>query len=215
MATPGFPPNSLDAEGVPLWISGLAGEDPNHSVHVVRGLGPAEALEALGAKSRLFRSCELPDGKPKGRSSLPELALGDARGDASATLLAGRIGEWTFVYDDFGATSHDETVVLSAAGRVAATSYFSINADASLTYFADGDELAWVTVDDLVLETDLAEMPGELRAAFEAAGTVELGYLEPGQPDYAICMRAVSALAGMHCTLEDLRRIPLLVTPFG
>jgi hypothetical protein len=63
-----------------------------------------------------------------------------------------------------------------------------------------------------VLKPDLADMPGGLRAVFDAAGTFELGYLEP---DSAICMHAVSALASMYCALGDLRRIPLLVTSFG
>ncbi|WP_067892888.1 DUF6461 domain-containing protein [Nocardia vaccinii] len=211
MPTPGFAPNTLDDEGFPLWISGLEVEDPNHCVHVVKGLEPAAALEALGAKPRLFQPCELPDHKPE-KISLPQAALGESRGDASAALLAGRIGEWTFVYDDFGAT--DEVAALSADGRIAAMSYFSINADASLTYCADGDEIVWVNVDDLELDTDLADMPADLRAAFEAAGTVEFDYLDPGEADFAICMRAISALAGIY-TLDDLRRIPLLVTPFG
>ncbi|WP_062973402.1 hypothetical protein [Nocardia flavorosea] len=51
----------MDDEGTPLWISGLANEDPHHSVHVIRGLDPAAALETLGAKPRLFRRWELPD----------------------------------------------------------------------------------------------------------------------------------------------------------
>ncbi|WP_024806259.1 DUF6461 domain-containing protein [Nocardia sp. BMG51109] len=213
MATPGFPPNTLDDEGCPLWISGLADDDPNHSVHVVRGLEPAAALEALGADPRLIQPCELPERKPDGwRASLPAAALGIEPELGDMTLLAGRVGEWTFVYDDAGATFGD-VHVLSAAGRIAATSHFSINADASLTYYADGDELAWINVDDLDLETDPAEMPPELRAAFEAAGSVELDYLEPGEPDFDICMRVVSALAGMPWTLDDLRRIPLLVAP--
>lgn len=212
MATPGFLPHSLDPEGVPLWISGLASDDPNHCVHVVRELEPAAALEALGAKPRLFRPCTLPADKPDEWTSLPAAALGTERGD-TATLLAGRVGEWTFIYDDFGAT--DDAAVLSADGRVAATSYFSINADASLTYYADGNEIAWINVDDLELDTDLADLPDELRAAFEAAGTVDHDYLDPGEADFAIGLRAISALAGIHYTLDELRQIPLLVTPFG
>ncbi|MGW1320275.1 hypothetical protein [Streptomyces sp. NPDC002426] len=58
-------------------------------------------------------------------------------------------------------------------------------------------------------------MPDALRAAFSVAGTIEHDYLEPGQPDYDICMRAVCALASLFCTVEDLHRVPLLVTPFG
>lgn len=136
MPTPGFPPNTLDGEGFPLWISGLEDEGPNHCVHVVDGLDPADALETLGAKPHLFQPCELPDRKPE-NMSLPRAALGESQGDSSASLLAGRIGEWTFVYDDFGAT--DDLEALSADERIAVTSYFSINADASLIYYADGD----------------------------------------------------------------------------
>jgi hypothetical protein len=78
----------------------------------------------------------------------------------------------------------------------------------------NGVRLAWIGVDDLDLETDPPGLPVELRTALEAAGTVELDYLEPGQPDYSICERTVCALAGLTCTLADLRRIPLLATPF-
>ncbi len=121
-------------------------------------------------------------------------------------LLAGRIGAWTFIYDDSGFTGHDDTTALSANGRAAATSMYSINADASLTYAIDGTQLAWIDVDDLNVEEDLATMPDELRAAFQAAGTVEHDHLEPGQPDSHVCMRAICALAGLSCTVEDLRR---------
>ncbi len=212
MPVPGFALDLLDEGGEPLWIGGLATDDPNHCVHVVRGLGAREALEVLGAKSRWFRECELPEGKPDEWTSLPAAALGEEH-VGSAALLAGTIGEWTFVYDDFGAT--DEAAALSADGRVAATSYFSINADASLRYYVDGSEVAWINVDDLVPERDLPGMPEELRAAFEAAGTFEQDYLDPGEADYSICMRAICALADIRCTLDDLRRIPLLVTTFG
>ncbi|MFG2196879.1 DUF6461 domain-containing protein [Streptomyces sp. NPDC048639] len=214
MPTPGFPPNTLDDEGTPLWISELADEDPHHSVHVVRDLEPAAALEMLGANPTLFRSCELPDARTDGGASLPAAVLGIEPG-THAALLAGRIGAWTFVYDDSLFTEHDHTEPLSANGRAAATSTYSINADANFAYAVDGEMLAHINVDDLDLEKDLPDMPAELRAAFEAAGTVEHDYLDPGDPDYDIGMRAICALAGLHCTLEDLRRIPLLVTPFG
>lgn len=211
---PGFAPEMLDDEGTPLWISGLADEDPNHSVHVVRALEPAAALEALGAKARLFRPFEFAD-QADGWTCLSDASFDFDPKEYSALLLAGQVGEWTFVYDNFGATAHDETPELAADGRAAATSMLSINADASLTYVVDGEELAWINVDDLEFERDLVDMPEELRAAFEAAGTFDVDYLEPGEADYSICMRAISALAGMRWTLDDLRRIPLLVTPFG
>lgn len=214
MPVPGFSPETLDDEGTPQWISALADEDPNHSVHVVRGLEPAAALEALGAKARLFRPFGLAD-QLDGWACLSDASFDFDPKEYAALLLAGQVGEWTFIYDNFGATEHDETAALAADGRTAATSMLSINADASMTYLVDGDELAWINVDDLEFERDLADMPDELRAAFEAAGTFDVDYLEAGEADYSICMRAISALAGMRCTLADLRRIPLLVTPFG
>ncbi|CAL9335118.1 hypothetical protein [Streptomyces sp. enrichment culture] len=214
MSTPEFPPNTLDSQGTPIWLSELASDEPHHTLHVVRGLEPAQALEALGANPKLFQPCELPSAKPDRWSSLPGAALGIEPG-TSAALLAGRIGAWTFVYDDSGFTGHDDTTSLSANGRAAATSMYSINHDASLTYAVDGTQLAWIDRHDLNLKKDLSGMPDELRAAFRAAGTVGHDYLEPGQPDYDICMRAICALASLSCTVEDLHRIPLLATPFG
>ncbi|WP_020124737.1 hypothetical protein [Streptomyces canus] len=213
-STRGFPPNTLDAEGTPIWLSELASDEPHHTLHVVRGLEPAQALEALGANPQLFQPCELPRAKPDRWSSLPGAALGIQPG-TSAALLAGRIGAWTFVYDDSAFTGHDDTTSLSANGRVAATSTYSSHGDADFTYAVDGTQLAWINVYDLNLKDDLSGMPDELRAAFEAAGTVEHDYLEPGEPDDDVCMRAICALASLSCTVEDLRRIPLLATPFG
>lgn len=92
---------------------------------------------------------------------------------------------------------------------------FSINGDASLTYAVDGKQVAWVDVDGLALEEDLPRMPAELRAAFEAAGTVEEEGIEPGEADSSIAMRAVCALAGLPLTLSALRQVPLVVLPFG
>ncbi|MFD4561926.1 DUF6461 domain-containing protein [Streptomyces sp. NPDC058469] len=215
MPTPGFPPNTLDSEGTPIWISDLAVDDPNHILHVVRGIDPAEALEALGAKPELIQSCELPENKPDEWTSLPCAALGIEPG-ASAALLAGRIGEWTFVYDDSGFTYDDAaTKALSADGRTAVTSVFTINGDASLIYAVDGEPVEWVNVDELLLEEHLPGMPAELRAAFEAAGTVETEDFEPGEADGLIAMRAACALAGLALALSDVRRVPLLVVPLG
>lgn len=212
MPAPGFPPNTLDSSGDPIWISELASDVPHHTLHVVSGLEPAEALETLGTKPRLFQPCELPDRKPAEWMSLPAAALG-IESETTAALLAGRIGEWTFVYDDSMETDHENTQSLSVNGRSAATSTFSINSDASLTYAVNGERLAWIDVDSLDLEADLPGMPADLRAAFEAAGIFGLDDdAEPGEPDYAICMRAICALAGLTCTVSDLRRIPLLVT---
>ncbi|KAA0939316.1 DUF6461 domain-containing protein [Streptomyces apricus] len=215
MPTPGFPPHTLDPDGSPIWISALATGDPNHILHVVRGIEPAEALEALGAKPALIQPCRLPDRKPDAWTSLPGAALGIAPG-TSAALLSGRVGAWTFVYDDSGATYDDTaTEALSAQGRTAATGLYTINADASLTYAVDGQVVEWVDVDDLDVDKDLADMPAELRAAFEAAGTVEEEDFEPGEADGDVVMRAACALAGLALTLDDVRDLPLLAAPLG
>lgn len=215
MSTPGFLPDRLDSEGTPIWIADLATGDPNHVLHVVRGIEPTEALEVLGAKPGLIQSCELPDSKPDDWTSLPCAALGIEPG-TSAALLAGRVGEWTFVYDDSGHTYDDTaTKALSADGRTAATSVYTINADAHLSYAVDGEQVAWVDVDALDLEEDLSGMPAELRVAFTAAGNIPAEDFEPGEADSDIAMRAACALAGLALTLEDIRRIPLVVVPFG
>ncbi|WIX98201.1 hypothetical protein QRX60_29500 [Amycolatopsis mongoliensis] len=212
MPTPGFPPDVLDEDGEPSWISALACSGPHHAVHVVRDLEPATALERLGAKAAGIRPGALPAARPDELTSLPAASLGADAGGA-ATLTAGRIGSWTFVYDDSAITA-DRGPLLSVGGRIAATGRYTINADAGLTYAADGETVAWITVDDLDLEADLPGLPAELRAAFESAGTFDDGELDPGEPDPQICMRAVCALAGLHCTIEDLREIPLLIAVF-
>ncbi|WP_406689801.1 DUF6461 domain-containing protein [Saccharopolyspora sp. ID03-671] len=214
MPEPGFAPGALDTDGDPKWITELACADPNHVLHVVRGLDPKAALEVIGAKPHLIQRCELPASKPDDWTSLPGLALGIDPG-TSAALLAGSVGGWTFVYDDSGHTDAEAAEALSASGRTAATSVFTINADASMTCFADGEELAWINVDDLT-EEDVADFPDELRAAFETAGVVEQDYLEPGDFDYAVTMRATCALAGLTAlTIEDLRALRLLGAAFG
>jgi hypothetical protein len=211
MSTPGFPAGTLDAEGAPIWISDLAEEEPHHTVHVVRGLEPTEALELLGAKPRLFQPCEIPHDRPE------TWRLGPA-GDGF-TLLAGRVGDWAFVYDGEGATSFDAdsspiTVPakgLSADGRVAATSTVTFEGKTDLGYAVDGEVLVHVTTGGLpYLET---ELPSELQAAIDAAGTFEP--LHEGQLDESVYLRAIAILAGMQCTTDELRRVSLVATPFG
>ncbi|WP_367129254.1 hypothetical protein [Saccharothrix sp. HUAS TT1] len=138
--------------------------------------------------------------------------------DFPAALLAGRLGTWTFVYDDSGFTFDGATTALSAGSRSAATCAYLANGNATVAYAVDGEEVFWANVIDLDLETDLRDMPVDLRAAFEAAGTAELADAEPGEPgepDFAVGLRAVCALAGLTCVLDDVRRTPLLVTAFG
>lgn len=213
MPVPGFPPNALDDDGDPKWITGLACADPNHVLHVVRGLAPEAALEAVGVEPHLIRPCALPEGKPDDWTSLPGAALGVEPG-TSAALLAGQVGYWTFVYDDSGHTCEDAAESLSASGRTAATSVFTINADASMSFAVDGEEVVRINVDDLA-EEDLADFPEDLRTAFELAGVVEDEDSEAGEFDYAVTMRATCALAGITLTLDDLRTLPLVGAPLG
>ncbi|WP_329295654.1 hypothetical protein [Streptomyces sp. NBC_01455] len=193
-----------------MWLRDLAAGDPNHSLHVVCGIEPAKALEILGVEPASIRPCDLPDSKPDEFTSLPCAALGIEPG-STAVLLAGRVGEWTFVYDDSGYTFDSTAGALSGYGRTAATSVYTINGEATLTFALDGDEVEDIVIDNLILEEDLLAMPAELRTAFEAAGVAEWEDLEPGEVDSLIGMRAACALAGLALTLDDVRRIPLLM----
>ena len=210
MATPGFPRNTLDSEGLPVWIRDLASEDPNHSLHVVRDMGPVRALEALRVEPASIQRCVLPGKKPNRYTSLPSAAFGSDTGDA-ATLLAGRVGQWTFVYDDLGYTFDGTAEVLSRGGRTAVTTVYTINGHASLHYAVDGEEIEEVVVDELGLGERLPGMPADLAAAFEAAGIADWEDLEPGEVDSRIGMRVACAMAGAVLMLDDLRRIPLVM----
>ncbi|WP_211241164.1 hypothetical protein [Pseudonocardia spinosispora] len=127
-------------------------------MHVVRDLDPADALTLLVPTPRSIQPCDLPSGKPDEWTSLPAAALGFDSADG-ATLLAGRIGAWTFVYDDLAFTADREfTAKLSADGRTAATGHQSITGDTGLCYAVDGTRLAWR--DSLDRDLDLPGMPG-------------------------------------------------------
>ncbi|MDH6117280.1 DUF6461 domain-containing protein [Kitasatospora sp. GAS204B] len=218
MPTPGFPADTLDEDGTPVWITDLASEHPNHTVHVVRDLSPQDALLALGAKPALITSCELPAERPDEWTSLARAAIGPT--DSGAVLLAGRVGDWTFVYDDGGLTGFTldgdtPATLLSATGREAATSTFSINADTNLEYAVDGESLFAVYEELDPTADEEEEIPAALRDAVEAAGTFDQEDLDEGEPDGAINLRVLCALAGLRCTLDDLRRIPLWAAPFS
>lgn len=102
MDTPGFPSGTLDEDGYPIWLSEMAEEEPNAILHLVRDMSPDEVLRGLEADPSAAVPCTLPAERPKG-VSMPKAAFGsDSR--AMSVLLAGRIGGWTFVYDDAGAT---------------------------------------------------------------------------------------------------------------
>lgn len=212
MPTPGFGPDVLDESGCPGWISELADDDPNHLVHVVRDLEPTDALELLGADRQSITSCELPAERPDERTSLLRAAIAPL--NPLAVLLAGRIGDWTFIYDDLGVTlclwqpeggSLDAAQVLSSRGTIAASGYVTITAHAGFTYAVDGDLL---TNQELFALAHLADdTPAELRGVFESAGSCDIEF-----DDY-VSMRAICVLAGLPRTMAGLRQIPLLVAP--
>lgn len=213
MSTPGFDPETVDEIGCPVWINELAPDDPNHLVHVVRDLEPARALELLGADRQSISSCELPAERPDEHTSLPGAAI--AALNPMAVLLAGRVGDWTFVYDDLGYTlgflktadpALETAQVLSGEGAAAATGYVTITGQAGFVYAVGGELL---TNASAVFE--LSDLPedarAEARAAFESAGSCD-----PEFDDY-LGIRAVCALAGLPCGLEAIRELPLLVAP--
>jgi hypothetical protein len=222
--TPGFPVGTLGDAGFPAWVDALAGEDAHCTVHVVRGLAPAGALAAIGARPATFMTCVPPGGQAGGQTSPPRAVFGQP--GCEAVLLAGQVGAWTFVYDGLGDTASGEdpqrrgsfvsmAEILSAGGREAASGTFSINADTSLFYAVDGDLLLHA-VEEVDPHGD--DIPAGLRAAVEAAGKFESADNEAGAydgPDAAVNMRVACALAGLNLTLEDLRGIPLIGAPLG
>jgi hypothetical protein len=209
MTVPGFAADALDENGLPVWVSGLASENFNHTLHVVRGLDPAAALLALGARAPVIQPCTLAAERTDEWTSLARASI--APTDSGAVLLAGRVGKWTFVYDDAGMTGDDSAAILSKDGREAASTTETINADVSLTYAVDGQ--VFVSTGDSV---ELgSEIPDGLGPAIEAAGIFERDYLDEGEPDGSVNTRVVCLLAGLTGTLDDLRQIPLLAAPFS
>ncbi|WP_216893023.1 hypothetical protein [Nocardia alni] len=217
MPEPYFAPDQLDETGCPAWITEFAGTeyDANHMVHVVRDIYPAEALELLGADPEEIRPCVLPTRDPGEKTSLARAAIHPL--NPIVVLIAARIGEWTFIYDDLGETGclwHleqqppvDSTAALSTKGGVAATAAVSITGHIGFTYAVDGDIKVWHS-DRGFEATDLEnDAPAEVRAAAEAAGTIQ------AEPDDGITMRMICALTGLPRTMNELREIPLLIVP--
>jgi hypothetical protein len=194
-------------------------EEPTHTVHVVRDLAPADAMQILGARPDMITSCQLPSQRPDGNTSLPRAAIGPT--DSGTVLLAGQMGAWTFIYDEGGLTSFGEdpehaggfappAKMLSAGGREAATSTFTIEGDTDLGHAIDGELLLHVVVN---VDPARDDIPATLRPAVQAAGTFESA--EGNGLDEGINMRVLCALSGLNITVDDLRQIPLLAAPFS
>jgi len=207
--------STLDEDGFPIWIADLNSESGNYTLHVVRDLEPTSAMQVVGARPEMITPCQLPVQRHDRWTSLPRAAIGTT--DSGAILLAGRIGAWTFVYDDAGFTALGEdgdppAKPLSANGREAASVTGGETLNPRFTYAVDGVVLFEVIDDDIDPADD--DIPAALRPAVEAAGTFESDDLD-SEPDFAINMRVQCALAGLQFTLHDLRQIPLLAAPFS
>ncbi|MFF3568934.1 DUF6461 domain-containing protein [Nocardia jiangxiensis] len=217
MPAPYFSPDQLDETGCPTWLSALAGQehDPNHLVHLVRDLEPADALAVLGVDREDIRPCVLPTRSPDDQASLARAAIDPL--NPTVVLIAGRVGDWTFIYDDLGETGYlwqleqrppVETVsALSTAGAVAATSSVAMTGHINFSYAVDGETLFYHSGDESDLD-DPDEVPAEMRAVAEAAGTVDAEF------DDGITMRMICALGGLPRTLDELREIPLVIAPY-
>ncbi|MCA1189749.1 MULTISPECIES: hypothetical protein [unclassified Saccharopolyspora] len=222
MPEPAFPAAALDSGGRPAWITELGAEDPHQIVHLVRDLQPREALEALGARLAHARPCTLPEERADEHSSLPRTALGET--DCASALLAGRIGGWTFVFDDAGHTdsvSNEQGGLESAALALSRTGGAALslahNFDGpccGLEFAEDGAEVLWTNSDDL--EGSLPELPDRIREAVAAAGIVEQDHLDPGELDEEAVIRTGCVLAGITgWTSADVRAADLVLVPFG
>ncbi|WP_067666242.1 hypothetical protein [Nocardia miyunensis] len=217
MADPYFSPDQLDETGCPTWLSALAGEeyDPNHLVHIVRDLEPADALAVLGVDPQDIGPCVLPAREPGDQASLARAAI-DPR-NPTVVLIAARVGDWTFIYDDLGETGYlwhleqrppvEAVEALSAAGVAAASSIVSMTGHIGFSYAVDG-EILYGRANDECYPSDLAGVPAEVRAAVEAAGAYD------GESDDGITMRMICALGGLPRTLDELRAIPSLIAPY-
>ncbi|WP_156959542.1 hypothetical protein [Nocardia sp. BMG51109] len=216
MPEPYFSPEQLDETGSPAWINALGGEeyDPNHLIHVVRDLEPADALEVLGVDRQAIGPCVLPTRNPDDRTSLARLAIAPL--NPTVVLIAARIGDWTLIYDDLGETGYlwhleqrppvEAAEALSAKGTVAATSNVAMTGHIGFTYAVDGNILFWRSHDEF--DPDLDDAPAEARAATESAGTIDAEF------DDGVTMRTICALTGLPRTLAELREIPLMIAPY-
>ena len=212
MTIPGFRTAALTKDGSPKWIDELTTADPNHLLHVVRGLAPADAVELVGGTVlRQLRPHELPAERPDD-GTIAHAAIGaDPLMDL---LVAGQRGDWTFVYDTEGITGWtlervEMAEVLSANGRAAGTSILTINDDSTLCYAEDGETIFSIDVDEPRPTGD--EVPAVLRTAIEAAGRADSDDDDEDFLDVQANMRIACALAGLTWTPEEFRGQPLLV----
>lgn len=123
MTIPGFRAEALTEGTSPRWIDELATADPNHLLHVVRGLAPADVVELVGGTVlRHLKPHELPAERPSGWTTAAHAAIGADH--AKDLLVAGQRGDWTFdsIDGDAPRLADDEVpdalrAAIEAAGR--------------------------------------------------------------------------------------------------
>lgn len=210
-----LPNDSLTDEGLPRWILDLASADMQYTVHAVRDLEPARALEVVGVRPGRITTAVLPAGRADRDISLPRAAAGPT--DAFAVLLAGRIGAWTFVFDDSGTTNDAveqlATELLAAEGGEAISTTSTINADTDLVYAVKGG-LVLHTTESLLDTASFEEVPAALGPAFATAALFDRDQLEEGTPD-TFNERVVCAHTGLWPSLRELRDLPCLLGTFA
>ncbi|MDT8912056.1 DUF6461 domain-containing protein [Amycolatopsis sp. PS_44_ISF1] len=213
MTTPGFPAGTLDEEGMPRWLAEIQNDNLVHTMWVVRGLEPAAALPLLDTDPEEIRPCVLPATKnPDDERSLAAIALGlDLR---QTVIVAGRVGDWTFVFEDSGygvyVNELPAVVELSRDGQEAASTTFTINGDVNLEYAADGQHLFLESTSAL----DPERAPDRLLPAFAGAGVGCSPWSGEDDLDDYLCLRVLCALAGLALTPGELRQLPLLAAPY-
>jgi hypothetical protein len=195
-----FSAEHLDENGYPAWISELSDEESGTiNLYVVRGLGPAQALERMGYPPDSARPVALPAERPADRwSSRLMEALSVQSGDEVA-LLSTQVGEWTLVVSN-GLEMDEGAVDLSLGGLEAAECSDNIEADTHFIYAVDGAEI--FTVSEPVSVYPLDELPDRLQPAARTTGIYDVDIPEDSWN--------VAENFLLVCALAGLERLPLL-----
>ncbi|AGL16182.1 DUF6461 domain-containing protein [Actinoplanes sp. N902-109] len=210
MNNPLFSADAVSLRGIPDWIDRLAWEDPNHSLYVVRGLDPAEVIGIVGGEQvRTLAPGELPEDTADEWSGVVPHAL-EAAGGGDLLRVAGRRGDWTFVYDTFGGMDGELAKTLSKGGRAAAYVVNSISGISRVDCAEDGSGV-YELDDSYDPDYDQENVPELLRNAIDAAMAVDL---EDPDWDLGVNMRIVCALAGLTWTYEEFRQHPLTIARY-
>jgi hypothetical protein len=196
---------TLDQNGDPAWLAEFTGEGVCGTVHVVRALDPARALLALGADASLIRRCDPPAPRADTPNALSQATIGST--DRGVMLLGGRVGGWTFVFDDSGLSDtapdrYTAAMVLSAEGGEAATGVYTGDGYVELAHAVDGEQLS--DIRDGIPAEGAARVPAGSRAALEAVGAFDDS--DSGETADGIGVRVACVLVALKYTVEGLCR---------